>query len=521
MIGNQGMLKLSKSNVLLVNVGALGVEIAKNIILAGVNSFTLFDLNICEQKDLATQFYINQNHIEQRLTRAEASLEQFQKLNPYVNVSVMQNKEISELADKELLTKYDCVILTEIKDILLAKQINELCRSCGTKFLMADVYGLFSWSFSDFGTSFDVIDQDGEEYSENYIGSIKLGESCVIEVLDRKLHDLEDGDHVQFCEIEGMIQLNEQIATVTVINPYTFSIDIDLNKYDKYKSNGLFKKIKKNRSINFESLEEQLNKPNLMLSDLSETKFLQPHLIHVAMLGLHKNCSKNVDEYLTICNEIANEYEANNSMPLNRDNLKSVCTILYATKGARFPSLCAFLGGIVAQEALKSITNKFTPIIQWFHLDCTELYEGNNDKTSIDLPLQNDRFDNLRECFGGEATVNKLKKLRLFMVGCGAIGCEMLKNYALLGISCDSQGLISITDNDLIEKSNLNRQFLFRQEDIQKSKSISAHKAVLKINPQMNINAHEKKVCPQTEIELFSDEFFKSHDVCVNALGKF
>jgi len=49
-------------------------------------------------------------------------------------------------------------------------------------------------------------------------------------------------------------------------------------------------------------------------------------------------------------------------------------------------------------------------------------------------------------------------------VGCGAIGCEMLKNYALMGIG--SQGLITITDNDLIEKSNLNRQFLFRPQHI-------------------------------------------------------
>lgn len=31
------------------------------------------------------------------------------------------------------------------------------------------------------------------------------------------------------------------------------------------------------------------------------------------------------------------------------------------------------------------------------------------------------------------------------------------------------QGCITITDNDLIEKSNLNRQFLFRPEHIQVS----------------------------------------------------
>jgi molybdopterin/thiamine biosynthesis adenylyltransferase len=42
---------------------------------------------------------------------------------------------------------------------------------------------------------------------------------------------------------------------------------------------------------------------------------------------------------------------------------------------------------------------------------------------------------------------------------------------------------ITITDNDLIEKSNLNRQFLFRPHHIQKSKSTTAAHAVLEINP--------------------------------------
>ena len=45
----------------------------------------------------------------------------------------------------------------------------------------------------------------------------------------------------------------------------------------------------------------------------------------------------------------------------------------------------------------------------------------------------------------------------------------MLKNYALLGVGTSNQGQITITDNDLIEKSNLNRQFLFRPQHIRVS----------------------------------------------------
>lgn len=65
--------------------------------------------------------------------------------------------------------------------------------------------------------------------------------------------------------------------------------------------------------------------------------------------------------------------------------------------------------------------------------------------------------------------MEKLEKTTLFMVGCGAIGCELLKNIAMLNVGV--KGLLTITDPDHIETSNLNRQFLFREKHIHKPKS--------------------------------------------------
>ena len=55
----------------------------------------------------------------------------------------------------------------------------------------------------------------------------------------------------------------------------------------------------------------------------------------------------------------------------------------------------------------------------------------------------------------------------MLMVGAGGIGCELLKNLALTGF-----GEIHIVDLDTIDLSNLNRQFLFRNEHIKKSKAL-------------------------------------------------
>lgn len=105
----------------------------------------------------------------------------------------------------------------------------------------------------------------------------------------------------------------------------------------------------------------------------------------------------------------------------------------------------------------------------------------------------------------------KIANSKVFLVGSGAIGCEMLKNWALLGLGSGSDGYIVVTDNDSIEKSNLNRQFLFRPKDVGKNKSEVAAEAVCAMNPDLKgkINAKIDKVGPETE-EIFNDSFWES-----------
>ena len=43
------------------------------------------------------------------------------------------------------------------------------------------------------------------------------------------------------------------------------------------------------------------------------------------------------------------------------------------------------------------------------------------------------------------------------MIGAGALGCELIKSFALMGVGCSNAGKVHVTDNDNIEISNLNR----------------------------------------------------------------
>ena len=57
-LGHDAMRKMQSSNILICGMGGLGVEIAKNIILAGVKSVTIHDKKNVSFYDLSSQVCI-------------------------------------------------------------------------------------------------------------------------------------------------------------------------------------------------------------------------------------------------------------------------------------------------------------------------------------------------------------------------------------------------------------------------------------------------------------------------------
>jgi len=180
--------------------------------------------------------------------------------------------------------------------------------------------------------------------------------------------------------------------------------------------------------------------------------------------------------------------------------------------------LTAFFGGIVGQEVMKAASGKFHPLKQWLYFDAEEALPGNGEALlpAADTAPRGSRHDGQAAVIGWTLQ-ERLAKLRYLLVGAGAIGCEMLKNFAMMGVGSAEGGGVVVTDPDTIEKSNLNRQFLFRPWNVQQPKAKTAADAIAAMNPAMKVEAMLNRVGADTE-EVFDDAFWESLSGVCNAL---
>jgi adenylyltransferase/sulfurtransferase len=76
----------------------------------------------------------------------------------------------------------------------------------------------------------------------------------------------------------------------------------------------------------------------------------------------------------------------------------------------------------------------------------------------------------------------KVKQAKVLVIGAGALGNEVIKNLALMGV-----GNIFIIDFDKIEAANLSRSVLFRESDNNRSKAEVAAARAKAVNPEVHI----------------------------------
>ncbi|KAH8889759.1 ubiquitin-activating enzyme E1 [Thozetella sp. PMI_491] len=503
-LGHEAMKRMSASNVLIVGLKGLGIEIAKNIALAGVKSLTLYDPAPVAIADLSSQFFLHPGDVGK--PRDQVSAPRVAELNAYTPVQIHETSSLSGSLSQ--FDKYQVV-----------QEIGDYLHSKGIYLVVADTFGLFGSIFCDFGEKFTLLDATGENPLSGIVADID--EDGLVSALDETRHGLEDGDYVTFTEVEGMEGLNRsEPRKVTVKGPYTFSIG-DVKGLGQYQRGGLYQQVKMPKFLDFKPITAALKDPEYVVSDFA--KFDRPQQLHIGIQALHAFVQghdrlprphNEEDALVVLASAKAFAKEVGEEIEFDDNLLKELS---YQAQGDLNP-MAALFGGLAAQEVLKAVSGKFHPVKQFLYFDSLEsLPKGSARSEELCKPTGT-RYDGQVAVFGREFQ-EKLSNVKQFLVGAGAIGCEMLKNWAMIGLGTGPLGQITITDMDSIEKSNLNRQFLFRPKDVGQMKSECAAKAVQAMNPDLNghIVCLKDRVGPDTE-HIFNEEFWKALDGVTNAL---
>ncbi|KAK0154782.1 Ubiquitin-like modifier-activating enzyme 1 [Merluccius polli] len=514
-LGHDAMKRMQNSNVLISGMRGLGVEIAKNVILGGVKSVTVHDQGVAEWRDLSSQFYLREADLGKN--RAEVSQPRLAELNSYVPV-VSYTGSLTN----DYLTQFQVVVLTN-SPLEEQLHVGEYCHSQGVKLVIADTRGLFGQLFCDFGDDMVVYDTNGEQPLSAMISMITKDAAAVVTCLDEARHGFESGDFVTFTEVQGMTELNGcQPVEIKVLGPYTFSI-CDTTGFSDYVRGGIVSQVKMPKKVSFKSLPSSMAEPELMITDFA--KFDRPGQLHVGYQAIHAYQKKHsrlpkpwsqadADEVVALAKEVNSSLTGSAKVEQLDDAL--IKKLAFVSAGDLAP-INAFIGGLAAQEVMKACTGKFMPIMQWLYFDALECLAEEEGVllSEEECAPRNSRYDGQIAVFGTKLQ-DELAKQRYFLVGAGAIGCELMKNFAMMGLA-SKEGEVIVTDMDTIEKSNLNRQFLFRPWDVTKMKSETAAAAVKQMNPSFNITGHQNRVGPDTE-RVYDDDFFESLNGVTNAL---
>jgi adenylyltransferase/sulfurtransferase len=94
----------------------------------------------------------------------------------------------------------------------------------------------------------------------------------------------------------------------------------------------------------------------------------------------------------------------------------------------------------------------------------------------------------------------RLRAARVLVVGAGALGNEVVKNLALVGL-----GTIYLIDRDVVEASNLSRSVLFRADDGGRSKAEVATHRARELNPEISIWPLHGDVITDVGLGFFAD----------------
>ncbi|GAA0478380.1 molybdopterin-synthase adenylyltransferase MoeB [Halococcus dombrowskii] len=103
----------------------------------------------------------------------------------------------------------------------------------------------------------------------------------------------------------------------------------------------------------------------------------------------------------------------------------------------------------------------------------------------------------------GPAGQGSLLDARVLVVGAGGLGAPTIQYLAAAGV-----GRLGIVDDDVVERSNLQRQIVHGDDDVGEKKVDSAARFVEQLNPDVTVEPHDERLGPDNVRSLVDDYDF-------------
>ncbi len=113
----------------------------------------------------------------------------------------------------------------------------------------------------------------------------------------------------------------------------------------------------------------------------------------------------------------------------------------------------------------------------------------------------------------GETGQAKIRTSKVAIVGCGALGTVQAEILTRAGV-----GTLRLIDRDFVEWSNLQRQFLFDEEDARDAtpKAVAASRRLTRINSEVTVEAVVADLAPRS-----AEELLEGVDLILDATDNF
>lgn len=311
--GVEAQTNLRNSNILVINLTGVGVEIVKNLTLGGVGSLTIMDSSSILEQDLNSNFFIDRTQVGK--LKVEAAKSRIQEMNPRVKLNI-DTRNWSELENDEYFKQFQLIVATGLNSFQISK-LNTITRNYDIPLIICSVHGIYGFIFNDLIKSRSWTKLEKSE-------TRKIGDEISLVSKIIQLEDLNEND----VELHKILVENEYRRWTDLSGKYLNQIYTSDKKKKKKITNVLI------------SLLALLDLPDIYLHKMIE------------------DVEINKDELKKKNLEILQKLELPSSIQMDDLQIETFLKNAYC----EFQPTNSIIGGVVSQDIINKLVGKELPI---------------------------------------------------------------------------------------------------------------------------------------------------------------